>query len=147
MGRNTDRFVDTKKYLSGIRRMSIIIANREMEKAKWEALACDVSAKIKEDVVQTSPNYDKIGDYATEIVMIEKEIERCQKRKMQIIKQIEAMPNVNHVMALSMVYIRDMSPDDMAAERERCKRTIQRNLNAAYREFESLYGGTYMVMT
>ena len=144
MARVGDRYIKTKNYLSEIRRMTAIIENREMDKAKWEALACNISAKIKEDVVQTSPNYDKIGDYATEIVMLEREIEDCRNQKMKIIRQIEMMPNVNHVTALSMVYVRDMTTDDIADDRDRSKRTAQRDLNAAYKAFESLYGKNYL---
>jgi hypothetical protein len=146
MGRNSDQFKETKEYLSQIRRMTAIIENREMDKAKWEALACSISAKIKEDVVQTTPKLDKIGDYATEIVMLDKEIEVCRRIKHRIIRQIETMPDVNHVMALSMVYIRDMNTDDLAEERDRCRRTAHRNLLAAYREFEKLYGDCYKNM-
>lgn len=144
MARVGDRYIKTKNYLSEIRRMTAIIENREMDKAKWEALACNISAKIKEDVVQTSPNYDKIGDYATEIVMLEQEIEKCKKQKMEIIQQIEKLPNVNHVVALSMLYVRDMTTDDIADDRDRSKRTAQRDLTEAYRAFEALYGKKYL---
>ncbi len=144
MGRSNEQFYETKRYLSEISRMTTIIENREMDKAKWEALACSISAKIKDDMVQTTPRFDKIGDYATEIVTLDKEIEACRKRKMKIIHQIESMPNVNHVTALSMLYVREMNIFDVAENRDRCLRTAQRDIAAAHKAFEELYGSTYL---
>lgn len=141
---NKNQFHETKRYLSEISRMTTIIENREVAKAKWEALACNVSAKIKEDIVQTSPRYDKIGDYAVEIVALDKEIDACKEKKEQIIKQIESMPNVNHVIALSMIYIREMNVFDVADSRDRSLRTAQRDITAAHKAFEDLYGESYL---
>ena len=134
-----------KTYLKQIRVLYAKIEARLMDGYRLRCLVTKASSPhISDDVrVQTTRAYDPMGDMIAKIVDIENElndlIDSYFDKKEVIIRQIEDMPEVDHIKVLSLRYIGNKTIDEVADEMGYTKRHTQRLHARALEQFERRY--------
>ena len=83
-----------EKYLAKIQLYDRIIETKRETIARLEIQAVGSSPRLSADKVQTSKRYDRMGDAATEIVMIRESIDRYLKSKKEAYEELDAYTNL-----------------------------------------------------
>ena len=100
--------MDTKQYLRQISRLDKMIKNKIIELYQLKELYTSISAIKNDEIVQTTPNFDKIGTAYAKICDKEKELDEIidlyVDKKSVIISQIDQMDDESKI---------DMSPSTM----------------------------------
>ena len=81
----------TETYLNHAIRFERMIKNKTSEMLRYQDLATSVSVNNESERVQTSGNKDKIGEFASRIIDMQKEIQDLTIMRDTIINQIESM--------------------------------------------------------
>ena len=102
-----------KEYLKEIRKMDAVIRNKLIEIQQLDDMKYSITAPLGNEVVQTSPNNDKIADLIAKIDELE-EITANERSNMldarrERIKVIEQLPDANQYDLLHMMYVQQKS--------------------------------------
>ena len=139
--------MDTKQYLQQISRLDRMINNKLAEISQLRELAMSVSAVKNEERVQTTPNFDKIGNAYCKIEEMEEKLDKLidefVDKKNLIISQIDKIENETYYEILFARYIEKKTFEKIADEMTYSWRQVIRLHGRALQEFEKKYGNTY----
>lgn len=139
--------MDTKTYLSQISRLDKMIKNKLAEIMQFKELAYGLSAMKNEERVQTSDNFDKIGNLLSRVEEMENKLDEMiddfVDKKSIIISQIDKMENEVYYEVLFLKYVEKKKFEQIACEMDYSWRQIIRIHGKALQEFEKKYGETY----
>lgn len=140
--------METKQYLRQISRLDKMIKNKMIELYQLKELYTSISAIKNDEIVQTTPNFDKIGTAYARICEKEQELDEIidlyVDRKSVIISQIDQMDDETHYEILFSRYIERKTFEKIADEMSYSWRQIIRLHGIALKEFEKLHGNEYM---
>jgi len=108
---------EVKDYLQQVRKLDMLIENKQIEKRKWYELATGTTSQLSSDKVQTSGNHSRMEDAVIKIVDTEREItEQIDKfidLKKEVISTIEQLKPVEYDI-LHKIYIQYMTYEQVA---------------------------------
>lgn len=140
--------MDTKQYLRQISRLDKMIKNKIIELYQLKELYTSISAIKNDEIVQTTPNFDKIGTAYAKICDKEKELDEIidlyVDKKSVIISQIDQMDDETYYEILFSRYIERKTFEKIADEMSYSWRQIIRLHGIALKEFEKMHGNEYM---
>ena len=140
--------MDTKQYLSQISRLDRMIKNKISEISQLRELLMSVSAVSVDEKVQTSPNFDKIGNSCCKISEMEEKlnilIDEYVKKKNEIIAQIENIEDEISYEILFARYIEKKTFERIATDINYSFRNTTRLHGKALKLFEQQYGKIYL---
>ena len=120
--------LDAKKYLQQVNKLNKLIENKMIEKEQWKSIATSTTAggnatvkingeQVALERVQSSGNPQKMADAVCKYVEIEKVIDECIDRyinmKAEVIRMIEQLPAVEYDI-LHKIYIQGKTLEDVA---------------------------------
>lgn len=139
--------METKEYLGQISRMDKVIENKLSEIYQLKTLSYGVSAIKNEERVQSSSNFDRIGNIIVKIeqkeIELDNYIDEYIAKKQEIIKQIDSMENEVYYQLLFSRYVQKKKFERIAEDMSYSSRQILRLHGKALQEFEKKYGKTY----
>ena len=131
--------MDTKQYLRQISRLDKMIKNKIIELYQLKELYTSISAIKNDEIVQTTPNFDKIGTAYSKICEKEKELDEIidlyVDKKSVIISQIDQMDDETYYEILFSRYIERKTFEKIADEMSYSWRQIIRLHGIALKEF------------
>ena len=140
--------METKQYLGQISRLDRMIKNKISEISQLRELSMSISAITIEEKVQTSPNFDKIGNSCCKISEMEEKlnilIDEYVKKKNEIISQIENIEDEISYEILFARYIEKKTFERIATDINYSFRNTTRLHGKALRIFEEKYGKIYL---
>ena len=140
--------MDTKQYLRQISRLDKMIKNKIIELCQLKELYTSISAIKNDEIVQKTPNFDKIGTAYSKICEKEKELDEIidlyVDKKSVIISQIDQIGDETYYEILFSRYIERKTFEKIADEMSYSWRQIIRLHGIALKEFEKLHGNEYM---
>lgn len=140
--------METKQYLGQISRLDRMIKNKISEISQLRELSMSISAITIEEKVQTSPNFDKIGNSCCKISEMEEKlnilIDEYVKKKNEIIAQIENIEDEISYEILFARYIEKKTFERIATDINYSFRNTTRLHGKALRIFEEKYGKFYL---
>ena len=140
--------METKQYLSQISRLDRMIKNKISEISQLRELLMSVSAVSVDEKVQTSPNFDKIGNSCCKISEMEEKlnilIDEYVKKKNEIIAQIENIEDEISYEILFARYIEKKTFERIATDINYSFRNTTRLHGKALKLFEQQYGKIYL---
>lgn len=140
--------VTTKQYLNQIKRLDKMIENKLDEICRLREMAVTISANLDKDIVQTSGAHDKIGDSVAQIVDLENEtnaiVSELADKKRTIVNQIDSMANDDHYEILTYKYVQKLEFREIFLKMKISERKMYTVYRQAIKEFERLYGKTYL---
>lgn len=140
--------METKQYLGQISRLDRMIKNKISEISQLRELSMSISAITIEEKVQTSPNFDKIGNSCCRISEMEEKlnnlIDEYVKKKNEIISQIENIEDEISYEILFARYIEKKTFERIATDINYSFRNTTRLHGKALRIFEEKYGKFYL---
>ena len=140
--------VETKDYLNQINRYDRMIQNKFLEIAQFRELSRSISAVVCEERVQTSPQFDKIGNSIAKLNAMEMNladmIDEYISKKDVIVSQIDGIANEEHYSLLFSRYVEKKTFEKIADEMNYSFRHITRLHGSALKDFEKKYGYLYM---
>lgn len=138
----------TKEYLGQISRLNRMINNKLTEIAQLKDMAASISAPQSGEIVQTTPNFDKIGTRYAKIDEMERKIDgmvdELVDKKEKIIQQIDSMEDENTYNILFARYIEKKTFEVIATEMKYSWRQVVRLHGTALKQFEKKYGEGYL---
>lgn len=138
----------TKEYLGQLDRLDKMIQNKLSEIYQLKTMACSVTVSKNGERVQTSSDKDKLGSTIAKIVDLEQEtddlIDSFIDKRTHIIKQIDAIEDINMYHVLSARYVGKKTFDEIAAEMNYSRMQVNRIHGNALLEFEKRYGQEYL---
>lgn len=148
------KFNSTEEYLNQVCRLNRTIDNKIADLLQLKELSYGIKAVSLNERVQSSANFDKIGEACARIDEAEKEINDAISEfietKNHIEKQIESMDKEIHYTILQLRYIKRnrfgkrYSFEEIAIEINNSYRNTTRLHKQALIEFEELYGKEYL---
>lgn len=140
----------TKQYLGQIERLNRMIENKMVEAKQIRNMACNISVPLDKERVQTSTNYDKLGDSVSKLVDIEKEtdelVDKYVDLRRKIITQIDKMENKDFYLVLTYRFVQSLDFKDIFLKMGISERTMYSIYGQALKEFETVYGVEYLNM-
>lgn len=140
--------MNTKSYLSQIKRLNRMIDNKLTERFQLKTTACKITISNEGERVQTSSDKDRLGSSVAKIVDLENEIDELIAsyidKKNHIIKQIDEIEDTDHYTVLSMYYVGEYTIEDIAKKMSYTTRNVFKIRNRALEEFEKKYGHEYL---
>ena len=140
--------METKQYLGQISRLDRMIKNKISEISQLRELSMSISAITIEEKVQTTPNFDKIGNSCCKISEMEEKlnilIDEYVKKKNEIISQIENIEDETSYEILFARYIEKKTFERIATDINYSFRNTTRLHGKALRIFEEKYGKFYL---
>lgn len=133
----------TKEYLSRISRFDIMIQNKLSEYYQINTLVYSVSSPVAGDKVQTSAGTDKMSSAVVKMVDIEKSLENLTAQRNKIVSEIQEIDNLDFCDVLTKRYVLGMTNKEIAYEKNKGLRTVERYIDEAHREFERKFGGDW----
>lgn len=128
-----------------------MIQNKLSELTQFKDLSYGLSAVRNEERVQTSSDFDKIGRLLSKIekmeIALDEMIDDFVEKKSLIISQIDAMENETYYEVLFAVYIEKKTLERVSADMNYSFRHTTRIHGYALKEFEKLYGETYLKLS
>ena len=98
--------METKEYLSQVRRYDRMVENKIKEIANLREIICGTAPMSSNtDRVQTTKDSDKICSYVSKIVDMEREVNDSIDKRKKIVQQIESIPDMNMYDVLAQKYI------------------------------------------
>lgn len=138
----------TKQYLMQIKRYERMINNKLTEIYRLRQLASSISISNDSENVMSSGSMDRMGDSVAKIVDLERNVKKMigdyTEIRQKIIMQIDSIPDTNHYSVLSGKYILCESFEKIADDIGYSSRQVIRIHGEALREFEKMYGQTYL---
>lgn len=132
-----------KEYLTQIKNLDRVIRIKLAEIEQLRDMASNITAVIKEDVVQTSMKGDKLSDAVAKIIDEEQAVasltEKYLNMKREAIHMIENLSNPLHYQVLWERYISDRTYEGIAGNMGFSNRHIFKLHNSALLEFEEKY--------
>lgn len=148
------KFNSTEEYLNQISRLNRTIDNKLIELAQLKELAYGISSITVSEKVQSSTNYDKIGNACAKIYDMENEIDKIiddyVDSKNHIISQIESIEKEIYYEILFLRYVKKNKDDrrysfeEIAIEINSSYRNTTRLHKKALAEFERKFGDEYL---
>lgn len=148
------KFNSTEEYLNQISRLNRSIDNKLIELAQLKELAYGISSITVGEKVQSSTNYDKIGNACAKIYDMENEIDKIiddyVDSKNHIISQIESIEKEIYYEILFLRYVKKNKDDrrysfeEIAIEINSSYRNTTRLHKKALAEFERKFGDEYL---
>ena len=143
--------MDTKSYLMQIRRLNMMINNKLLELENVQTMATSITVSSEKENVKSSGEHDKLGTAAAKIVDIENElnelIDSYIDKKKVIISQIDKIDDDRLYNILTERYVHGWSMEKIADSMNYSLRQIKRFHKEALKEFEIVYGQSYMNMS
>ena len=143
-----EKNMKTKDYLEQIRRFDDMIALKQREIAKQDAMLCSTPpTAMNPDKVQSSIVGDKMSDGVAKLVDAKREMEKLIEfylnQKAIIVKQIESMPDIKTYNVLYRKYVLNERNCDIASALDCTDRRVGQLHKKAIREFEEKYKHEY----
>lgn len=140
--------MDTKQYLSQIRRLDRQIQNKLSELYNLKMMASSISVSNDGERVQTSGNKDQLGAVVSKVVDMEKEVNRMvdlfvDTRK-RIISQIDSLDDLDSYDILSMRYVAGKTFHEISEKTGWSIRKVFSLHGKALLEFEKKFGREYL---
>ena len=140
--------MDTKQYLSQIRRLDRQIQNKLSELYNLKMMASSISVSNEGERVQTSGNKDQLGAVVAKIVDMEKEVDKMVDlfvyTRNKIIGQIDSMDDLDSYDILSMRYVAGKTFHEISEKTGWSIRKVFSLHGKALLEFEKKYGREYL---
>lgn len=140
--------MDTKQYLSQIRRLDRQIQNKLSELYNLKMMASSISVSNEGERVQTSGNKDQLGAVVAKIVDMEKEVDKMVDlfvdTRSKIISQIDSMDDLDSYDILSMRYVAGKTFHEISEKTNWSIRKVFSLHGKALLEFEKKYGREYL---
>lgn len=138
----------TKQYLGQIERLNRMIENKVIEVGQIRSMACNISAPIDKERVQSSSSYDKIGEKVARLVDLENETDELiksfvEKRK-HIISQIDSIDRKEYYLVLTYRYVQFMDFKEIFLKMGISERNMYYYYGQALKEFEKKFGSEYL---
>ena len=138
----------TKDYLEQIRRFDDMIALKQREIARQDAMLCSTPpTAMNPDKVQSSIVGDKMSDGVAKLVDAKREMENFIEfyltQKAIIVKQIESMPDIKTYNVLYRKYVLHESNCEIGEALQCTDRRISQLHKKAIQEFEDKYKDEY----
>lgn len=139
--------MDTRRYLGQISWYEKRIMNKleEIQRLRDMIGLCGLNYD-KEDI-QTTKVYDRMGDAIAKIVDLESEtldmVNAYSNSYKLIVRQIDSMNGLDYEV-LENRYVKSKSVSQIADEMGYSREYVSRNLTSAIRNFEKIYGETYL---
>lgn len=134
----------TEQYLKKIELYDKIVLNKKREIEELRAIASSVTIPPKDVNVQASGDKDKIGAIVVEIVNLEDEITSIIKKRHNIVKEIESVPDIRLYDVLEQAYVQCKEIKEIEIVNAKSDRHKKRLLVKARTLFESMYGDQYL---
>ena len=138
----------TKQYLGQIERLNKMIDNKLLEIRDIRDRIYSVSAQTDKERVQTSNSKDSIGEAVSRLVDLERETDKLVdsfvSKKQKIISQIDKLEKTEQYEILTYRYVQRRSFDDICGKMNMSRRKMFTIYGQALKEFERLYGETYI---
>lgn len=120
--------IDAKAFLQQVELFDNHIATKLEELDKLKALTLKITTSLKQDVVSSSGNQDKLGDAIAKIVdlqaEINKSIDEYVDRKREVNKVLEKVHKPDHFAVLSKRYLLYESLEQIAYEMHMTYRNV-----------------------
>lgn len=147
--------MDTRIYLGQLKNLDNRIKDLIKESERWHNIAISTGGiDYSEDKVQTSPNYDKIGnavsmavDYQRKCELQAKEYTQLRRDIIEQIKGINGTTEENGELYYNLLYghyVDGKSFSNLVVDENYSYRQIKRYFNSALKEFERIYGELYL---
>lgn len=140
--------MDTKQYLSQIKRLDRQIQNKLSELYNLKMMASSISVSNEGERVQTSGNKDQLGAVVAKIVDMEKEVDKMVDlfvdTRSKIISQIDSMDDLDSYDILSMRYVAGKTFHEISEKTNWSIRKVFSLHGKALLEFEKKYGREYL---
>lgn len=140
--------MDTKQYLSQIKRLDRQIQNKLSELYNLKMMASSISVSNEGERVQTSGNKDQLGAVVAKIVDMEKEVDKMVDlfvyTRNKIISQIDSMDDLDSYDILSMRYVAGKTFHEISEKTHWSIRKVFSLHGKALLEFEKKYGREYL---
>ncbi len=140
--------MDTKQYLSQIRRLDRQIQNKLSELYNLKMMASSISVSNEGERVQTSGNKDQLGAVVAKIVDMEKEVDKMVDlfvyTRNKIISQIDSMDDLDSYDILSMRYVAGKTFHEISEKTGWSIRKVFSLHGKALLEFEKKFGNEYL---
>ena len=140
--------MDTKQYLSQIRRLDRQIQNKLSELYNLKMMASSISVYNDGERVQTSGNKDQLGAVVAKIVDMEKEVDKMVDlfvyTRNKIIGQIDSMDDLDSYDILSMRYVAGKTFHEISEKTGWSIRKVFSLHGKALLEFEKKFGREYL---
>ena len=125
-----------------------MIENKVIEVGQIRSMACNISAPIDKERVQSSSSYDKIGEKVARLVDLENETDELiksfvEKRK-HIISQIDSIDRKEYYLVLTYRYVQFMDFKEIFLKMGISERNMYYYYGQALKEFEKKFGSEYM---
>lgn len=138
--------METKTYLSQIKRLDRLIQNKLSEIYQLKTIACSITVSNDKERVQNSSDKDRLGSTVAKIVDLERETDRLvdnfiDKRK-HIISQMESLDTEMYHVLFSR-YVSCKTFDEIANEIPCSRMQVNRIHGKALSEFEKWFGSEY----
>jgi RNase H-fold protein (predicted Holliday junction resolvase) len=112
--------LETKNFLSQIKKLDLQIRNKLIEKQQWKDIALGITANMDGERVQSSGSQQKMADAIAKCVDMEAEIDRLVDKlidtKREVIRTIEQIDSPTQYNVLHMIYIQDKTLQEVADE-------------------------------
>ena len=140
--------METRDYLNQINRYDRMIQNKFLEIAQFRALTRSISSVACKERVQSSSEFDKIGNSIAKLNAMEESladmIDEYIRKKDVIVSQIDGIENEEHYSLLFSRYVEKKTFEKIAYEMNYSFRHITRLHGRALKEFEKKYGYLYI---
>lgn len=141
--------MNTKQYLGQMRNIDRLISDKLDEAERWRAIAENKAVNIGEISVQTSKNYDKMGDAVSLALDFENECRRLAtdlvRIKHRITRQIDLLgDNPLFYNILKAYYIREKTLNEIAVDIGYSYKQTERYYKNSLSAFELKYGYLYL---
>lgn len=136
--------METREYLSQIRRYDHMIDNKLKEIENLRSIICGTSARSIGERVQTSCDRDKISSAVSKIVDMENEVDALIDKRYDIVQQIESIPDVNMYDVLAKRFILGVELKAIRLDGIDSLKQVKRIFYNALDKFESMYGKSYL---
>lgn len=134
--------MDTKEYLSLIKKYDKMIANKLLEYCQINSMAYSICVGSDCERVQTSGNVDRVGNIVSKMVDIESEIDVIAAQRKAIVKEIEAIGDGRHYDVLAKRFILGMNNQEIAYEYKVTPQEISKYISEAIEEFAIIHNNS-----
>lgn len=137
--------METKAYLAQVSRFDRMIDNKLKEIWNLRQILCGTSSAMGDgERIQTTKEPDKICSYVSRIVDMEQEVDNIIDRRVEIVRQIESMPDTNMYDVLFQRYILGKDIKAIQLKDKVSLKQVKRTYYNALGEFENQYGYLYL---
>jgi hypothetical protein len=137
--------METKKYLGQIKRYDRMIMNKMEEIRNLRATIYGMPSFSGGERVQISGTKDIVGSGAPKIADLEAEIRTLARKREEIVRQIEKIPDTDMYDVLAKRFILDKDFKVIGVEIKKSKRQTFSIYDNAIDSFEKMFGYLYLV--